>query len=481
MLSRWLTILLLLTVGMGDATAQLATERTFGCRHVAGSGDDATVQKVYSWQRPSVLLGEKHQMVILVDFTDRKFLAENPLAFWDRVFNEEHFSEGRFVGSVHDYFYDQSYGQFSLWFDLYHVSLNRSYTTYGGAGDSQAGVLLMLLASLVDEYVADWDLYDWNGDEYIDQIIILYAGKGRNAGGDAYTIWPHQWSLTEQGRGQYEFHSRGYRYIIDRYCCVQELDADGGYGSFGTICHEYSHCFGLPDFYYDKSTQVVGSWDVMDYGNNNGRGYSPCNFSAHERWLLGWMEPTELKEAASVVGMRPLSERPEAYLVRNDGHEDEYYIVENRQPVGWDAGLPGSGLLVFHIDYDAGKWTKDYPNGKGTTRYSLFAANDMPSVNNQTGWAYPYGENDALANNTRPTASLHYLNTTSGSMYMSKPITNIRVEEGRASFDFMGGGPVGVATTTATGRDAQVLYDLGEVSIVRMADGSVRKVMKRRK
>ena len=31
----------------------------------------------------------------------------------------------------------------------------------------------------------------------------------------------------------------------------------------------------------------------------------------------------------------------------------EYFLVENRQQVGYDAGLPGCGLLVWHVD----EWT----------------------------------------------------------------------------------------------------------------------------
>lgn len=42
---------------------------------------------------------------------------------WNRIFNEENYTEGEYAGSVHDYFMAQSYGQFNLTFDLVFVQL----------------------------------------------------------------------------------------------------------------------------------------------------------------------------------------------------------------------------------------------------------------------------------------------------------------------------------------------------------------------
>jgi M6 family metalloprotease-like protein len=103
----------------------------------------------------------------------------------------------------------------------------------------------------------------------------------------------------------------------------------------------------------------------MDYGNYNGNGYCPAGYSAHERWLMGWLTPTELTSATTVTDMPALNDKPQAYLIRNDGFENEYYLVENRQQKGWDTNIPGKGILIFHIDYDPTLWVSVKENVKG--------------------------------------------------------------------------------------------------------------------
>ena len=470
-----LAFLLLLTVVC--AMAQSVT-RERGCRHVPVHKQSKTL-RVASDVPKNVYQDEKRQLVFLVDFNDRQFRDENPVAFWDKVFNQAYFQESPFVGSVHDYFRDQSYGLFSLSFDLHYVSLDKSYTQYGGSSDSNVGLLLIQILNQVKDDAGNWSVYDWDKDGYVDQVIIIFAGKGQNAGGGSSSIWPHQWSLRGQGRDPYVIDNKYCRVYIDKYCCIQELDAKGGYGVFGTICHEYSHCFGLPDFYYGSSSKVVDRWDIMDHGNYNEGGFRPCGYSAHERMLMGWLTPRELTTATTVSGMQALDDEPQAYLIRNDGYANEYYILENRQQTGWDAALPGSGIVVFHIDYDETVWLEDAPNSDDYQRYSIIPANDRTSLDYMADWPYPFNGNNALTNSSRPYASLYHLNTTSGSMYMSKPITEMAVDNGLASFDFMGGGPSAVDSPLRSTLQSQVLYDLGPINIIRYSNGEVRKVMKR--
>ena len=257
---------------------------------------------------------------------------------------------------------------------------------------------------------------------------------------------------------------------------MQELSANGTYGTFGTICHEFSHCFGFPDFYYGSSSPLY-KWELMDYGNYNGSGFCPPCYSAHERWLMGWLTPTELTEATSVTNMAAMVDEPQAYLVRNDGYPDEYYIVENRQQRGWDASLPGSGLLIFHIDYDSDIWTSttQATNTSSVKRYTVFNANNRSSSTTCADWAYPYMTNDELTDTSSPAATLLHANA-DGRKLMSKPLTAMSVADGLASFDFMGG-TTAVRTLSAR-QPSQILYDLGPIYIIRCADGKVRKIEK---
>jgi len=431
--------------------------------------------------------GERHQLTVLVEFNDRKFIGDESatLTQWNKIFNTKDLSEEPFNGSVHDYFLAQSYGDFSVVFDLVYVQVSGDAARYASTDldDEYSQYLVQdIMEVLKDRNDIEWDRYDWNGDGNINQLLIVYAGHGMNDSNDDDLIWPHQWWMSEHlkdcQQGVYcdpiPVSYGGKEYMVDCYCALNELTNENDYGSFGTICHEYTHCFGFPDFYYG-STQYVYSWDLMDSGNYNGDGYIPPGYSAHERWLMGWLSPIELQETTTVTDMPALAEQGRAYLIHNDGYENEYYIIENRQPLGWDAGLPGSGILVFHIDYDPSVWTSTrvVPNSPSRKRYEIFHANNMISPYRR--WTYPYQDNNSLTNTSLPASTL-YNDNIDGTNFMSKPITNMTVTNGLASFDFSES-PTGIISV-ASGTD-QLLYRFGVIDIVRDAKGNVKKMIRK--
>ena len=434
--------------------------------------------------QPNAYVGEKRQLLLLANFSDQPFKDEDPLTLWSRIFNEENLTEPPFYGSVRDYFLAQSYGNFDLCFDLYLITPPQEHAAYrsgytqGSPDDTGSGLLLTEMLDAVKDSIPDWSVYDWDDDGNIEQVVILYAGKGQNESGDTCTIWPHQWRLSEQSEPPF-IREWGHPYIvvsgekeyrIDNYGAFPELNKEGNYGTFGTFCHEYGHCLRLPDFYYGASTKVVGAWDIMDSGNYNMDGFCPPGFSAHERMLLGWLDVTELTEPISITDMPALAEQGEAYLIRNDGAPNEYYIIENRQPIGWDVSLPSSGVLIFHIDYDEDVWRYGLPNSSSLKRYTLFPANNQAFANATywKDWAYPYNGNDALTNESKPAAKLNNENT-DGTKLMSKPVTGIAIHDGLASFDFMGG-TTGIENVNGNGNVndngnvngslAQAVYDM---------------------
>lgn len=384
--------------------------------------------------------GDRRQLVVMVSFADQGFKGDSAqtMTQWGKIFNTRYYSEDQFYGSVYDYFFEQSYGQFKLSFDLYYVtgdSMSRYSSTH--IDDENSKYLVQDVVTAIKGQISDWTPYDWDDDGYVDQLLIVYSGKGQNDGGSTKTIWPHQWWLSEhENSSAIKVESGGKEFLIDAYCCIPELSGDGSYGSFGTLCHEYSHCLGLPDF-YDGSTRVVGTWDLMDNGNYNGAGFRPCGYSAYERAFMGWLTLEELTGMESVVGLPALSTQPKAFIVRNDAHPDEYYIIENRQKAGWDEKLPGSGIVIFHVDYDQEIFSIGQPNDKTRQRYTIFPANNkpVPSADNMKGWAYPYNGNNSLTDTSEPAAELFNLSADS-TLYMNKPITEMAVIRGMAQFKF---------------------------------------------
>ena len=136
--------------------------------------------------------------------------------------------------------------------------------------------------------------------------------------------------------------------------------------------------------------------------------------------------------------MEALCDAPQAYLIRNDSYENEYYIVENRQKKGWDKELPGSGIMVFYIDFDEGIWTGEIDecvNSSGRKRYTIFPASNKTSVYNSKNWGYPYLNNDILSDRSKPASTLLYKNNGTG--YMGKPLSNMSITDSVASFSFM--------------------------------------------
>lgn len=321
---------------------------------------------------PTTILGQKKAIMILVNFKDKSFKTDHDNALFNRIANEQGFSEGNFKGSMADYFKAQSRGKFELDFDVVGpVTVSKEYSHYGEndsqGNDKYAGEMVCEAVELAKNEVADWTPYDWDNDGYVDQVYVVFAGKGAADGGDDDTIWPHAYDLYSaeyygDGTGPVTV---GTNLWVNSYACGSELEGTGNINGIGTMCHEFSHCLGYPDFYDNDYSggQGMGYWDLMDAGSYNGDGYQPAGYTGYERWFAGWEEPIELAaEDVEVRNMKSLQNGGEFYIIRNDKNADEYYLLENRQKEGWDASTSGAGLLIIHCDYDVAVWESNIPN-----------------------------------------------------------------------------------------------------------------------
>lgn len=389
--------------------------------------------------------GKRKGLVILVNFKDKKMQSKHTQAEWNDYFNKVGYNKYGNNGSVHDYFYAQSYGKLDLEFDVIGpVTVSKNMASYG-ANDAQgndidpAGMIKEACELAYAKEKMDMSQYDWDGDGAVDQVYVIYAGYGEAAGGEANTIWPHEWDI--QGGG-YSLVLGGQR--IRTYACSSELN--GGYGTdisgIGTACHEFSHCMGIPDFYDTAGGGCFGmdAWNLMDYGSYGGDGYEPTGYNTYEKWVSGWIEPTILTEPCYIKNMKPLSDAPEACVVFNEANKNEYYIFENRQLKGTDVALPNHGMLVIHVDYDQKVWfDNEVNNTSNHQRFTVVPADNKLTSETVSGDTYPgTTKSTELTDTSKPAATLFNANS-DGRKFLGKPVTEITEKDGLISFTFMGG------------------------------------------
>lgn len=404
-------------------------------------------------QASNVFQGTKKGLIILVQFTDTKFKSGHDLALYERIANDENYSGNNFRGSIKDYFKAQSHGLFELDFDVAGIcQLQHTYAYYGknsNDNDVRAGQMVAEACLWAHEHGTDFSKYDWDGDGEVDQVFVLYAGHGEASyDKDPDTIWPHMHYLSAS---DYRKSLSLDGVTVDTYACSCELNGDGNLDGIGTFCHEFSHCMGFPDL-YDTSYAGwfgMGDFDLMCSGSYNGDSKCPAGYSAYEKAECGWLtlkDMTDVEKETSIAGVQPMSADGDAYIIKNKGHEDEYYILENRQKTGWDSYLPASGLMITHVDYDADIWDWNMPNTSGKyedangntktndhQRLTIFRAGKSTDEYGDASDLYPYGSNNSLTKISSPAATLHNTNS-DGSNYMHIDINNIAVKSGKASF-----------------------------------------------
>ena len=410
------------------------------------------------------IVGKKKGIIILVNFRNLQFQEDNDRELLDNIANKAGFNEGNFVGSVHDYFYDQSGGKFDLEFDVvgpYTMPNDMSYygkNKNGKQGNDQHPAAMVIEACKAANDEVNFADYDWDGDNYVDQVYVIYAGQGEADGGAANTIWPHEWTLAS---AQYYGDGSGPLTLdgvtIDTYACGSELNGSEEICGIGTMCHEFSHCLGFPDFYDTSDTgDGVGMfmWDLMDYGSYNGDGYQPAGYTSYERWVAGWLEPIELTTTKDVNDMKCLQDGGDAYIIYNSGNRNEYFLLENRQPVKWDKELPGQGMLIVHVDYNESAWSgnsvnNDYSHQRMTWIPADDAYTDILEDENGEEYevytweglakdTYPSDDNNSFSKNSTPAAEFYSKNS-DGEYYMDGAVENItQNEDGTISFHYQG-------------------------------------------
>jgi len=272
---------------------------------------------------------ERRVPVLLVQFSDISFSSPESLI------------EAK-ADSAATYFSEQ-FRSDSFSFDLVPaITLSGTRAKYGRNGIDGFDQLIYLAvneACMAVDHMVDFSRYDNDGDGDVDDVILIFAGVGEENGGGEDSIWP-----------KYD-EVRSYGLMLDGkkingYSVCSETS------SLGTLCHEYAHSFGLPDW-YDTDGEgsgglARGMWgctSIMDMGRHDDHGRTPPGFNALELYLLGLGKCEELAEGRHTLLPIDGSQKYLRY-----GTDEEFYLFECREQSGWDAFIGGSGMLVYHVD-----------------------------------------------------------------------------------------------------------------------------------
>lgn len=428
-------------------------------RKTAANRQPGSIQKSF----PTT--GEVKGLVILAEYQDVKFSGKATQQDFDRLMNEDHYSGELAFGSVKDYFKSQSDGKLDIHFDVVGpVTLSKDRAYYGSEANGREKVDEMAEEACIladNGYEIDFSEYDSNNDGFVDFIYIIYAGHGQAQGGPEESVWPQSSSL------EYSCWKTFDGMYLGKYSCSCELrGADGNeIDGIGTFCHEFSHILGLPDIYDPvySGFDGLGHWDVMDVGSYNDDSKTPAGYTAMDKYTLGWLEPTVLESHECGITLKPLSEANEAYFIVSEHDANEYYTLENRQNTGWDSALPGHGLIICHIHYDAGLWASNRVN-TSSSKYEhvkLIAADGKIGTETEAGDAWPGTTGNSEFTDTSSPASVWHNGEKTG-----KPIRNITEHtDGTVSFDFIS--QAGLTDTYGAGTDEmRIMQDKDGMEII---------------
>ncbi len=301
-------------------------------------------------------------LVILVQFNDKKFSREDYKDIITGMMNDENYtgytdtsgSKVTMTGSVRDYFNDNSLGKFQPHFDAY-GPYTVDFSQYDGG--SKTSAILNAAINQADSDI-DFSKYDGDGDGMVDMVYFVVAGNGANYGGnDERLFWPHRSIVYNRGWVQkdgvylYDYASSVELYGYTSYPTTVTIDG------IGTICHEFSHVLGLPDF-YDADYEESGGeslhpdvWSVMSGGSYMNTSRTPVGYSLYERWSVGFADTPKGIDSDGKYTLSPLYSSNSGLMIQSPV-DNEYFLLENRQKTAfrWDAYLPGSGMLVYRVD-----------------------------------------------------------------------------------------------------------------------------------
>jgi M6 family metalloprotease-like protein len=360
-------------VSYSPPRAPMPIERLMNPFSYPGFPPSQTISEIQSIQDPIPTTGNQPLLVVLVDFEDQQ--GSFTLQEWGDYF----FGLGGFV----DYFNEVSHGNLRYNGDVVGMLNDRAiieatsiayvrlpypiwYYAYGiyGFGSvfpfNNAGVVYDALR-ILDASGFDYLPYSDPRSGRVENLVVIFAGSNYGYTGDPYySLEATAFSLTQGGMPGGFVSEEGVLFDNFTFCPEKFGALEGEIAHLGVCVHEHGHALGMFDL-YDRSnvTTGIGRFDLMSYGGYGADSYGsrPFHPGVFTKEYLGWAEPTVILGDYQELFLGPAESVFDFIKIypRGDTDVGEYFLLENRQPIGFDSEwLPQynlcSGLVIWHVD-----------------------------------------------------------------------------------------------------------------------------------
>jgi len=302
--------------------------------------------------------------------------------------------------SFRDYYEEVSRGAFTVspasggvqgWYSALNGHDYYGQPSGWGPPDKWPGDLVYEAVAQADATL-DFSEYDSDGDCLVDVVAVVHQGTAQEASAASGDIWSQSWSLAmthAYGLGHHgPYTSNDFcradpsRFmVVDDYILMPEtLPAGLGSGmtTIGVFAHEYGHVLGLIDLYDSKhppTSEGIGNWSLMasgSWGKVDRLGDRPSHPDPWSKLALGWVAPTRITNSEAGKTLPAVAGSGQVWQFREGSPATggEYFLLENRQQSGFDAALPGAGMLLWHIDESrSGNSSVWYPGCSGCSSH----------------------------------------------------------------------------------------------------------------
>jgi M6 family metalloprotease-like protein len=294
--------------------------------------------------------GTPEIFILLIDFPGLPHNNE-PAVFTNKIFGSGEAAEYPYE-SLREFYQRSSYGALDIQGEVFGWYTARVPRFFYGTGRQSLwglwGVKALIKEALrYYEPLVDFSQFDHDADGVIDYFCVIWTGPDSGWG----SLWWGWCDTTKFFFGNDPFTVDGKRLGVFSWQPEQQVRTENTVFTARTLIHETGHALGLPDYYdYDTTKGPgggLGGLDIMDM--------TAFDHNAFSKWMLDWTEPAVIINGAQTITLRPADTYHDCVAIMPGRKRfslfSEFFLVQHRSPGrGNDFSLPGSGLVIWHVD-----------------------------------------------------------------------------------------------------------------------------------